>query len=369
MESIGEILSETRKNNNYSLEQVARDTHIAKRFIQALEDEDFSVFPGETYLLGFLRSYSDYLGLDGEEIVTLYKNMKLQEQPVPLNELLDAKPRPKRLIAALFGVAGLLLLGAAAVLGYKYVYPLFRERSLARANESVPVEAKPDVYLFQEEVAVKWFAENTIIRIVLGEEEYDLPLTSVGQTPEVTTSEGTLKLSLGQEYTLDLDSDGQDDLRIVLNATDTSERLKRANLGLYKITTTQAPQVETEDQGVQDRVSVPPIRPSSYQPKVVLRADAPHSFVVEIGFRRYCLFRYVIDGEDRQERFFQKDESVSLEADRELKLWLSNAGAVRAKIQGIEADMGRPGEAATRLIKWVQQERPGSYQLEILPVF
>ena len=47
MESIGEKLRLARERNNLTIDQVARETHVAKRFLKALEDEDFSAFPGE----------------------------------------------------------------------------------------------------------------------------------------------------------------------------------------------------------------------------------------------------------------------------------------------------------------------------------
>ena len=71
MESIGEKLRLARERNALTLDQVARETHVAKRFLKALEDEDFSVFPGETYAMGFLRNYAEYLGLDPEELIAL----------------------------------------------------------------------------------------------------------------------------------------------------------------------------------------------------------------------------------------------------------------------------------------------------------
>ena len=77
MESFGEKLRCAREKSNYSIEQIARDTHISKRYLRALENEDFSVFPGETYLKGFLRNYSEYLGLNPEEMVSIYKNMMI----------------------------------------------------------------------------------------------------------------------------------------------------------------------------------------------------------------------------------------------------------------------------------------------------
>src|SRR6056297_3276585 len=95
MESIGKKLKTAREEKGYSTDQVARDTNIARRFILAMEQEDFSAFPGDTYLLGFLRNYGDYLGLDSERLVNLYRNMQIQEQPVPMEELIQGKrPRP-----------------------------------------------------------------------------------------------------------------------------------------------------------------------------------------------------------------------------------------------------------------------------------
>ncbi len=116
MESIADKLRTAREEKGYSLEQVARDTHIAKRYITAMEQEDFSVFPGETYAIGFLKNYSAYLGLNPNELVALYRNIKLQEQPAPMDELLDNRRRPGPLAIVLIVVvvigivvAGLLL--------------------------------------------------------------------------------------------------------------------------------------------------------------------------------------------------------------------------------------------------------------------
>ena len=91
MESIADKLRTAREEKGYSLEQVARDTHIAKRYITAMESEDFSIFPGEPYVIGFLKNYSAYLGLNPNEVVNLYRNIKLQEQPAPMDELLDRR--------------------------------------------------------------------------------------------------------------------------------------------------------------------------------------------------------------------------------------------------------------------------------------
>ena len=69
MESIGERLISARENKKLSVRDVVKDTRINPVYIKALEEEDFEKFPSETYLIGFLRSYSQYLKLDTEEII------------------------------------------------------------------------------------------------------------------------------------------------------------------------------------------------------------------------------------------------------------------------------------------------------------
>ncbi len=105
MESIGEKLRLARERNNLTIDQVARETHVAKRFLKALEDEDFAAFPGETYAMGFLRNYAEYLGLNADELVGIYRNIKIQEQPLPMNELLESQPRLPPLRIIIFAVA------------------------------------------------------------------------------------------------------------------------------------------------------------------------------------------------------------------------------------------------------------------------
>jgi hypothetical protein len=66
---IGEILKNRRLERSLTLKDVAASTHISLRFIQALEEERWEAIPGTVYRQGFLRSYADHLGLDGNQLV------------------------------------------------------------------------------------------------------------------------------------------------------------------------------------------------------------------------------------------------------------------------------------------------------------
>ena len=77
MESIGEKLKQAREAKKLTIKNVVIDTNMAPTYIEALEEEDFDKFPGETYIIGFLRTYSEYLKLDSKEIIALYKSYKI----------------------------------------------------------------------------------------------------------------------------------------------------------------------------------------------------------------------------------------------------------------------------------------------------
>jgi cytoskeletal protein RodZ len=66
--TVGEILRTAREARKLSVEQVNRETKISVQTVRALEQDDFGAFPSETYLKGFVRTYAEFLGLDGNRL-------------------------------------------------------------------------------------------------------------------------------------------------------------------------------------------------------------------------------------------------------------------------------------------------------------
>ncbi len=71
---IADQLMTARLSRGLELEDVAAELHIRLDYLQAIEDARFDDLPGPTYVAGFVRTYGKYLGLDGEELVRLYKD-------------------------------------------------------------------------------------------------------------------------------------------------------------------------------------------------------------------------------------------------------------------------------------------------------
>jgi cytoskeleton protein RodZ len=65
---IGRVLEMARKQRGLTLEEAEHATKIRKRYLDGLEREDFGVLPDAVYARGFLKTYANYLGLDGEEL-------------------------------------------------------------------------------------------------------------------------------------------------------------------------------------------------------------------------------------------------------------------------------------------------------------
>ena len=66
MFEIGNSLREARVRQQLELSEVELATKIRGRYLRALEEESFDALPAQTYVKGFLRTYADYLGLDGQ---------------------------------------------------------------------------------------------------------------------------------------------------------------------------------------------------------------------------------------------------------------------------------------------------------------
>jgi hypothetical protein len=72
MAEIGFRLTRAREARGLTLEDAERDTRISRRYLEALETEQFEVIPAPVYARGFLRSYSQYLGMDPQEVLGLF---------------------------------------------------------------------------------------------------------------------------------------------------------------------------------------------------------------------------------------------------------------------------------------------------------
>jgi hypothetical protein len=73
MPEIGDQLRETRMRNRIDITDVEAATKIRAKYLRALENEEWDLLPGPTFVKTFLRTYADYLGLDARNLVEEYR--------------------------------------------------------------------------------------------------------------------------------------------------------------------------------------------------------------------------------------------------------------------------------------------------------
>ena len=91
---IADELRRTRVAHDLSIETVAATLRIRVDFIKAMEEDRFDDLPGPAYISGFLRTYANHLGLDGDQLVAWFKDdsqstfaPREMELPVPISEI------------------------------------------------------------------------------------------------------------------------------------------------------------------------------------------------------------------------------------------------------------------------------------------
>jgi hypothetical protein len=145
---IGNSLRDARLRQELDFPELEQGTKIRAKYLRALEDETFDQLPAPTYIKGFLRTYADYLGLDGQLYVDEY-NVRYASGDEVLERRVRTgsstrRPRPPRrrlesnvVWLALVGIAVVTALVIAA-----WRYGGSDKPSLPLSNPAVPAPAR-----------------------------------------------------------------------------------------------------------------------------------------------------------------------------------------------------------------------------------
>ena len=73
MPEIGQTLREARMRQRIDMTEVESATKIRAKYLRALENEEWDLLPGPTFVKSFLRTYAEYLDLDARSLVEEYR--------------------------------------------------------------------------------------------------------------------------------------------------------------------------------------------------------------------------------------------------------------------------------------------------------
>ncbi len=359
MESYGELLRKAREEKNLNIDKIAREISIESRYLTGLEDEDNGVFPGEAYMLGFLRNYSNYLELDTDYILKLYNNKKIQESPVP--EGLLVKHRPVKLILAIV-IPSVIVIAAAAVITTLLLLKknVAEDDSVILSNSSKARQYELDNTKFSQRV---YKGDQIIVptnngQIVLTVRD---TLSSFG----LDTPGGVFYTDLAEETEIDINGDSTPDLIVYVSDISSSDDSRGAEISMLL-----RHSVSMDNQGVNvDEIPFEADIKSKHPQKVILEDNRAYPFTINASFRGSCLFRDKVDNENSVESYFTRGEVFTANPHNGIRLWISNSNAVKFTIvadsRTYDLDIGAAGQVLVEDIKWIK-DSDGRYKLVVI---
>jgi cytoskeleton protein RodZ len=121
---IGHSLREARERQGLGYPEIELATKIRAKYIRALEEEDFTSIPGDAYIRGFLRTYAEYLGLDGDVYVDEYASRFITSwrdelPPRPERRRIRTRERPVERRAVLLALAGIAVIAVLVFVAFR----------------------------------------------------------------------------------------------------------------------------------------------------------------------------------------------------------------------------------------------------------
>lgn len=361
MDSFGEILKNTRESKNLDLDRISREISIDKRYLQGLEDEDSNAFPGEAYLIGFLRNYSSYLELDPNLMLKLYNNKKIQESPVPV-ELIQ-KPKPKWLIPSVIVTVLFLVLVVGGI------SILLISKSNTEIDEA-PVEAKNKQYeLNDSKFTQRIYKGDQLLVPTENDTKIVLTVRDTLSSFGLDTPSGVFYTDLSEESEIDINGDSNPDLIVYVSDLSYTDENRGVEVSILLrhggVTVAEAP---TENIYSDDIPLITDIK-NAHPQKVILEDTRAYPFTLNATFLGVCLFRDKIDSNESVETYFARGEVFTATAHNSIRLWLSNSNTVKCTIiadtKSFDLDIGVAGKVLVEDIKWIK-DVDGKYKLVVM---
>lgn len=362
MESFGKILAETREKKQLSYENIEAETKILKRYLEALEAEQLDVFSGETYILGFLRNYSDYLGCDTNHLINLYHAKILQETPIPEGLL---KIRKSTVFIVSMVVLGLVVLAGLVFLGI-WGFGKLKEKRLADSPVISLVQEIGKTYMVTMDPVKQRVYEGDIICVDIDGKEFSVSVETTLETLQLRTPIGVQIVELGESLDIDIDGDGTTDMSLYLSDISPTDSSLGAEIRVVK-------KERANGETVVDETSIISATDfdSSSEQLVLLKSNRVMPFTITANFRGGCLFRYQSDRKENVEDFFANGDKLSFTSNNSARIWMSNALTVKLQVQVdtqvVDIAYGKAGQVIVEDIRW-RQDPEGGYKLVVLQV-
>src|SRR6056297_50323 len=319
-------------------------------YIEALENEEFEKFPGETYVTGFLGSYAEYLKMDADEIIQSYKGYKIGESTTPIEEL--TRPTGPSILSQvslyieqyksmLLGVGVVLVIlivgWLAATLftsdidveGDDSIANIQNEYKLARDSEmkiekihSMQLTNQSGFILLYNNEAAQFMVDSKEVMFIISD------IRDSGVTLQLLPEGMSYNLEMEKPVTINAQDVPRDVVVTLKGLTD-----NRAKLRVMLGGATEEEAAKTADQK-SDIVEPESEKEVAQGTQVVAHTENNLKIVFEAEFNQKTYLELYLDGNEKVKGIIPAGTHERWEASEYIQLKIGNAGGLKAKING-----------------------------------
>ena len=378
MESIGDRLKQAREAKKLTIKTVALDTNMSPTYIEALEVEDFDKFPGETYIIGFLKTYSEYLKLDPEEMVMLYKGYKIGESATPLEEL--TRPTKSQFVINALALyeryRNLVFFGGVAFLSLLIIWGVWAmNRSDVSIDESDSVSQIKKNYEESQNSSIKNIKslqlsndkgftlvyKGEAVQFLVENKEVVFLLKEIGDN-KVTVN------FLNNDKDIVMEMDKQVPVTVAECPREILLTLKGLTESRAKVMIDLGRDLKAEMNAaaaVNGNNDVKPVTEGD-NTQVIAQSNKSLKIVFEVKFIQKSFIEIYLDGNRKQRGFMPAGSVERWEASEYIQMKIGNAGGIKSTINGKEFVFGKPGQVANKIITWKKDvTNPNLYHIDV----
>jgi len=373
LNGIGEKLRDARETRKLTYKEVSKNTNMTSKYIEALENEEFEKFPGETYVIGFLRTYAEFLKLNADEIIQSYKGYKIGESATPLAELTKPTRSPVYITLInlfdqyknVFYISGFVTVLILVIWIFSSIFttdiPIKGEDSIKNIKNEYRVTKKIEIenirnlqlnndrgyILVYVNEAVQFLVENKELMFLLKQIQKEKVVLELlpGNSRE------TLEMEKPKVITI---PDCPRELVFTLKGL-TEKRAKiLVMLGQRLVSEKKPVEKQTKKITVGDTT------------KVTAQSEKSLKIIFEAQFTKKTYVELYLDGTKKRKGIIPAGTSERWEATDYIQIKTVNVGGFKARINGTSYSFGLPGQIANKVITWQKDIKdPNIYRIVI----
>ncbi len=343
-ETLGSFFRKARQGKNKTLDEIAEKTRIHVSTLKAIESDNRNVLPAEVFTRGFIKIYAQNLDLDPDQMLNWYMQQGDDARPLVPDDNINVQEvlASESLAESPSGVTGRLVFVAMVLFVVLIGYWGYNSLNAPIETPTTVIEKPVSEPVAEQELPTEVATVSETQEQQPGEEATTVPLEKVGEPSKVEIEEltpGSQEVAVETEQQ-EAEPEPQLEEPAALPEVKPAPVTEEPTPVPTEPAEEQAKeeQASPESSGAQQEDTTPVVVPSEPIESQVTSEEATAgateesqaqiNYVLEASFIETTWLRVQVDGKKAREYTYQAGDNTVWKAEKEIKLFLGNAGGV-----------------------------------------